>query len=129
MFFKLFIGDTAQLEYIRRNDNLFRQWIEEIIEYDKKADVIILKRFGEYPFEEYFKQEIPFSQIIILLEGAIWEYNNTSTGSDLEYNLEDYLKKYPVTAEQGKQLLEKIEDIKNPIDRALVKEKIEKSIK
>lgn len=60
MVFKLYGRDTAQLEYIRRNDNLFRQWIEEIIEYDKKADVIILKRFGEHPFEEYFKQEIPF---------------------------------------------------------------------
>ena len=117
--------DPKDFQKIRQDDTSFKRWVEDVIKYDETVSDIIEYRLRYTPFEQYFENGIPFSQISILLQGVIKEYY-IRQDSPLETDFLDYLENYPVSKENFDLLLQEIDKIKSVTERGNLREKIQK---
>ena len=118
--------DPKDFPKIKQDDRLFACWVEDVIRYDHTCSDIIEYRLKGVPFEEYFETEIPFSQLLILLQGVIKEYNSARRNAPLEDDFLDCLQKFPVSQENFDALLHEIEKINAVTQRVSLREQITK---
>ena len=117
--------DPLEFSGIRKNDASFNKWIMDIVRYDNIVSGIMEYRLKGVPLGKYLGQEIPFSQLMLLLQGVIQEYNSPRREAPLEDDFIDYLKKFPVSQENFKKLISETSNIYNVSRRVSLREKIE----
>ncbi|MBR1605276.1 MAG: hypothetical protein IJ660_04130 [Alphaproteobacteria bacterium] len=116
--------DPLKFSEIRENDDSFKKWIMDVVRYDQIVSGIMEYRLKGVPLGKYLGQEIPFSQILILLQGVIQEYNSPRREAPLEEDFINYLKKFPVGPKNFRVLIDETLKINLISARVLLRREI-----